>query len=146
MYYVDHAGGLHIDLHPGWQKLTGRDAMGYVRYRHDGGDFSRIDRQQRFLRALGDELLKKENLLRSPKLLFSMLSNVETNLSSKKALSLALTARAAHELGNVKMATLPGIDMHIDGIYYWRLNEEKLRAIVKEFVHGETNLATENLL
>jgi len=143
MYYIDHAGGLDINLQPGWQRLNGKEAMGYLRYRRDGGDFSRINRQQNFLRSLGDELIKKENILRSPKLFFSLLSNIETNLSSRQALGLALATRTAHELGNVKMATLPGTDMNIDGIYYWKIDEERLRTIVNSLVNGQGVLPAE---
>ncbi|MFH1361468.1 MAG: LCP family protein, partial [bacterium] len=72
MYYVDHAGGLYIDLQPGMQKLSGEKAMGYLRYRRDGGDFKRIARQQKFLRCLGNEILKKEHILSTPKLLLAL--------------------------------------------------------------------------
>ena len=120
MYYVDHAGGLYIDLKPGSQKLNGRQAMGYLRYRRDGGDMKRISRQQKFLQSLANELLKRENLLRSPRLFLTLLSYLNTNLSSKNTLSLSLGLRQAYEQGKVYMATLPGYDMMIDGIYYWK--------------------------
>ena len=39
-----------IDIDPGYQKLGGRDALDYVRYRHTDNDFVRAARQQSFLR------------------------------------------------------------------------------------------------
>jgi polyisoprenyl-teichoic acid--peptidoglycan teichoic acid transferase len=39
-----------IDVDPGYQKLMGRDALDYVRYRHTDNDFIRAARQQDFLR------------------------------------------------------------------------------------------------
>jgi polyisoprenyl-teichoic acid--peptidoglycan teichoic acid transferase len=39
-----------IDVDPGYQKLKGRDALDYVRYRHTDNDFIRAARQQDFLR------------------------------------------------------------------------------------------------
>ncbi|MBN2057931.1 MAG: LCP family protein [Candidatus Saganbacteria bacterium] len=136
MYYVDYAGGLYIDLQPGRQKLSGQQSMGYLRYRRDGGDFKRIARQQQFLQSLGNEMLKRDNLLRSPKLFLTLLSYLDTNLNSRQTLGLALAMRQAHELGQIHMTTLPGTDMMVDGIYYWKLDEDRLRGIVKRYFSG----------
>jgi LCP family protein required for cell wall assembly len=136
MYYVDYAGGLYIDLKPGLQKLSGKQAMGYLRYRRDGGDFKRIARQQKFLQALAAEMLKRDNLLRSPKLFLTLLSYVNSNLNSKETLGLAMGMRSAYEMGRVHMATLPGRDMMIDGIYYWKLDKDRLKNIIKKHIYG----------
>jgi polyisoprenyl-teichoic acid--peptidoglycan teichoic acid transferase len=53
-YYNDNTGGgeryAAIDVNPGYQKLKGKDALDYVRYRHTDNDFIRAARQQDFLR------------------------------------------------------------------------------------------------
>ncbi len=134
MYYVDYAGGLHIDLQPGNQRLTGRQAMGYLRYRRDGGDFKRISRQQRFLKSFADQMMAKDNLLRSPKIYLTLLSFLETNLNARETLGLALGVRQAVELGQIHMTTLPGTDMMVDGIYYWKLDQVRLKNIVEQFI------------
>jgi LCP family protein required for cell wall assembly len=41
-----------IDIDPGYQKLCGKDALAYVRYRHGDNDVVRGTRQQEFLRQL----------------------------------------------------------------------------------------------
>lgn len=46
-----------IDLPAGCQTLDGREALGYVRVRKIDDDLARIERQQRFLRALVDEVV-----------------------------------------------------------------------------------------
>jgi LCP family protein required for cell wall assembly len=54
-YYNDTAvtNYASIDLQPGYQRLDGRDALSFVRFRHDQtGDFGRIVRQQMFLREV----------------------------------------------------------------------------------------------
>ena len=131
MYYVDHAGGLFIDLKAGLQELSGKQAMGYLRYRTEGGDFARIGRQQKFLQALANEMLKRDNLLRSPKLFLTLLSYVNSNLTSRQAVGLSMGIRTAYELGRVQMTTLPGTDMMVDGIYYWKPDHERMKNIVK---------------
>jgi LCP family protein required for cell wall assembly len=40
-----------IDLHPGYQRLNGRQALDFVRYRHTDSDIYRIARQQRFIHS-----------------------------------------------------------------------------------------------
>jgi LCP family protein required for cell wall assembly len=134
MYYVDYAGDLFIDLQPGVQKLNGRQLMGYLRFRRDGGDFKRIDRQQKFLQSMGQEMMNRDNLLRSPKMFLDLLSYVDTNLNPKETLGLALLLRGAQELGNVQMATVPGSDAIIDGIYYLKVDDARLRDIVKQYI------------
>ena len=53
-YFNDNSQGgepyATIDVDPGYQKLRGRDALDYVRYRHTDNDFIRAARQQDFLR------------------------------------------------------------------------------------------------
>lgn len=137
MFYVDYAGDLHVDLQPGTQKLTGKQAMGFLRYRADGTDFTRISRQQRFLRALADEMLKRENLVRSPQMFLTLLSLVDTNLSPRQTLGLGLGLRSAYELGQVYMTTVPGTDLVVDGIYYLKPDEVILINTIRQLINGE---------
>ena len=78
------------------------------------------------------EMFKSENRLRSPKLFLTLLSYLDTNLSSKDTLGLCLGLRAAHESGQVSMATLPGYDMMVDGIYYWKPDEDRMKKFVNK--------------
>lgn len=136
MYYVDVAADLYIDLKPGQQKLSGKDIIGYLRYRADGGDFKRIARQQKFLTALASEMLKRHNLLRSPKLFFTLLSHVESNLNSRETIGLTLAMRSAFELGQIRMTTIPGRDLMVDGIYYWRPDKERTENIIEKYINS----------
>jgi len=45
-----------IDLKPGYQRLCGRGALDYVRFRHLDNDFVRASRQQEFLRQAKDQI------------------------------------------------------------------------------------------
>lgn len=137
MFYEDYAGDLHIDLQPGIQKLNGKQAMGYLRFRHTDNDFARIGRQQKFLRSLAAELMKRENILKSPQLFLSLLSCVETNLNSREILGLSLILRGAQETGQVYMTMVPGSDLMVDGIYYWKADEAALQRIVEQFILGK---------
>lgn len=62
--HVDHNGYLHLHLKPGFQKLDGAGALGFVRYRKStmnrGGDsdWARSGRQQQFLKAMAQQHLR----------------------------------------------------------------------------------------
>jgi LCP family protein required for cell wall assembly len=138
MYYVDYAGGLFVDLNPGVQKLNGREAVGYVRFRHDGdGDIGRIKRQQKFLNAVANELTRKGNILKSPGLILSMLSEIQTNMNFKQVLGMAMAVRGAYDLGRIEMASLPGKDVMIDDVYYWRPEWGATKSLVESFLKSE---------
>jgi LCP family protein required for cell wall assembly len=51
-YNPPGTGWASIDLHPGYQRLNGRQALDFVRYRHTDSDIYRLARQQRFVHAL----------------------------------------------------------------------------------------------
>jgi LCP family protein required for cell wall assembly len=71
-----------LDLKAGCQTLDGRQALGYVRTRHFpcdevAPDLRRIARQQQFLRAVINQLLEPEALVRLPGLVEPVLGNMK---------------------------------------------------------------------
>jgi LCP family protein required for cell wall assembly len=57
-YYYDGLDYENIKLAPGYQLLSGDAALDYVRFRHDQNtDFGRLERQQRFLRAMREQAM-----------------------------------------------------------------------------------------
>lgn len=133
MYYVDYAGGLYINLFPGVQTLSGKDAVAYVRFRQDGeGDFGRIRRQQQFLTSIANQLMHRKNLFKSPRLFLELIGKVNTTLNSREILGVALGVRSAYELGQVHMAQIPGDGMMIDGIYYYKTNTAELEILAEK--------------
>jgi polyisoprenyl-teichoic acid--peptidoglycan teichoic acid transferase len=130
MYYVDYAGGLFVDLYPGIQHLNGRQALGYVRFRHDAtGDIGRIVRQQKFVQALANRIITKKNVLSAPKVIISLLSNVNTNMQVRQILGMSLSMRQSFDMGGIKTTSLPGEPVMIDRIYYLRPDMEEVKQI-----------------
>lgn len=90
MKYSDKAGGLYIDLKKGTQRLGGEELLGYARFRKDAtGDIGRMARQQKVLRLLLQEMMKKENLSKLPKVAKLLEKNVRTDLSISQLVALA---------------------------------------------------------
>ncbi len=134
MYYVDYAGGLFVDLYPGPQILNGKKALGYLRFRADGeGDLGRVKRQQKFIGEFSRQLLKGKNLAKSPRIIFELLSNIDTNLNMREIAGFYFGLRQALDFKRAAMTSLPGKDFIVDGIYYWKPDPEAVKEIRKNF-------------
>lgn len=131
MRYTDRWGGLYINLKKGRQVLDGDKAMQYVRFRHDAlGDIARIERQQKFLKALTAKALSPVNLPKFPGVLDALMRNVDTDLSPKDLVCMAKFASRL-DMDRVKTATLPGTPETIGGISYWIPDYEKIQQVVQ---------------
>lgn len=137
MHYDDWAGGLHIHLSPGWNRLDGKAAHDYLRFRHDeAGDIGRIQRQQKFLEAVASQYMTPANLLKTPALLQVVRDHMRTDLTSEELLRLAswgkdLTPQA------VQMAMLPGHDAYVGGGWYWITEPAGTQRMVDHFLVGQ---------
>lgn len=130
MDYDDNAQDLHIHLAPGRQRLSGSEALGFVRYRSDGlGDISLVDpvnkvyegrlaRQQEFVQEIAAELLKPGNLWRLPRLIRVAFGSVETDMPLSRILAYAKAARELKVEG-LSVSLLPGEGQTVGGVSYW---------------------------
>jgi LCP family protein required for cell wall assembly len=75
-----------IDLQPGYQQVSGRGALSFVRYRHTDSDLYRIERQKIFMRALNERLASSFKLTAIPKLTKIVRDNVKIGKGGEKAL------------------------------------------------------------
>ncbi|MGB2874630.1 MAG: LCP family protein, partial [Gaiellaceae bacterium] len=61
-YYNKNVGGdtnyANIDLQPGYQLMTGKQALDFVRYRHTDSDLFRLARQQEFVKAMRQQVAR----------------------------------------------------------------------------------------
>src|SRR5207248_8587338 len=65
-YYNNYA---NINLQPGYQKLSGQQALDFVRFRHTDSDLYRNARQQLFIEAVKDRLSSGFSLFSIPELI-----------------------------------------------------------------------------
>jgi LCP family protein required for cell wall assembly len=147
MHYDDNWGKLHIHLARGAQHLDGEKAMEYIRFRKgnrrsrwaDGSDISRIQRQQKFVRALADRLMVVSNLPRLPQLVREAEGCVDTNLCHGDLIYLAGLAK---ELGSqqVRLETVPGRNALLEGVSYWLPDEDGLAEIVRDLFEDASAL------
>ncbi len=98
-----------IDLQPGLQRLNGRQALGFVRFRdYTYGDIGRTEAQQQFLKALAKEVLQPKTITKLPGMVSEVAASLaSTNLSVTDMAKLAAWA-PAFSSDAVCGQTLPG--------------------------------------
>lgn len=78
----DMSEKIGVTLTQGQQNLSGEELLGYARFRADeNGDFGRVERQQKVMEALKDEILSIGNLSNTPKFLGAAEGYIETDYS-----------------------------------------------------------------
>ncbi|MET3574873.1 LCP family protein [Bhargavaea ullalensis] len=82
-----------VTLLPGVHDLNGKELLGYARFRADReGDFGRVDRQQKVIAALKDEIVSPKTLTRLPKLAGAATGYVETDIGGMDGLQKVMRA------------------------------------------------------
>jgi LCP family protein required for cell wall assembly len=95
-YYNDYA---NINLQPGYQLLSGQQALDFVRFRHTDDDLHRNARQQQFVQALRAQISQNFSYTSIPSMIDSITKNIEVGegghpLSGEQVLSYAFFAKA----------------------------------------------------
>jgi len=143
MYHEDEPG-YGINLRAGVQRLDGAKAIQYVRYRgYVSGDIERTQHQQKFLMALGREMLQPGAILKLPALIPEVKRYVKTNLTIENMYQLAT---AAKKLEGAKMVaqTLPGVPVNIGDGSYWGVDPNEARRVLAKLYNGETLEVVQN--
>ncbi len=125
MYYYDpyDAGEVDnnglIDLKPGMQHMDGNVALEYVRFRHDElGDIGRIQRQQKFVKALLSDVATPSVITKIPTVLREANATFKTDIPVSEMLKLTTQINAAYKQG-LKTDMVSGTPVYIDDISYW---------------------------
>lgn len=139
MRYNDPYQDLHIDLRQGLQTLNGDQAVQYLRYR-DGSDITRIERQQKFIAALKDQLFSVGAIAKLPSLLGQVSDCIDTNMTAGDMLSYARMA-AKFSGVTIKPGVLPGDiatveDPGREPLSYWVLRPEETAKVADEVIWG----------
>lgn len=146
MRYRDEAQGLHIDLAPGLQRLDGRRALHYVRYRGGLGDVALVDpvyeryegrvvRQLKFVQALGKQVLQPQSLVQIPMLVTEFRRLVRTDMPLDRMISLSNALRNV-DPESIQTALVPGVGQTIGGASYWVSDPNRARQVVHQVLPG----------
>ncbi len=133
---VDLVGGVEIDVPevvaeginvaPGLQKLNGKQALDFVRFRKGylTGDIGRVEAQQNFMEQVISKMLTTKNLLRSPILINILYNQVDTNIPKSMIIS-KLFSVSKFSSDKFTKDMIPGYGDYIDGISYYLYDKEE---------------------
>lgn len=152
MKYDDPTQDLHIDIQPGRQVLDGKNAEGYVRFRHNNdmtvgyamGDLDRTEVQQEFIKAFINTVLQPSNIAKAPELINIAQENTETNVTVREALKY-VGDLSKIDTSNIISMTAPGVAKYIDGLSYFLLDTEEAKALIEsDFDLSATDVSTDD--
>ena len=140
--YFNDRGGPYgyakINLWPGYQKLTGRQALDYVRYRHTDSDLYRVARQQQFVKAFKGQVQESFAPIALPKVVNAVTNNVEvaqgggSSVDGRTVLSYALFAYGLPR-GRVFQSRIEGLE----GFAELTTDSENITRAVQTFTHPD---------
>ena len=140
-YFNDRGGPsgyARIDLQPGYQQLSGRQTLDYVRYRHTDSDLYRVARQQQFVKAFKGQVQESFAPIALPKVVNAVTNNVEVaqggghDVSGGTVLSYALFAYGLPR-GRVFQTRIEGLQ----GVYDLTTDSENIAKAVTTFTHPD---------
>ncbi|WP_019244033.1 MULTISPECIES: LCP family protein [Bacillus] len=136
--------GIWQTLHPGVQRLNGKQLLGYSRFRKDAeSDFGRTERQHEVLQAITDEIVSVKGMMKMPQMIGSVQPFITTNIKTGTLLSVLASFFSSDD------HTIEKLRIPIDGAYenitlddQWRsqvldIDIEKNKEALHEFLNSE---------
>ena len=140
-YFNDRGGPFgyaKINLKPGYQQLTGRQTLDYVRYRHTDSDLYRVARQQQFVKAFKGQIQESFAPIALPKVVNAITNNVEVaqgggvDVDGRTVLSYALFAYGLPR-GRVFQTRIEGLE----GVSDLTTDSENVTKAISTFTHPD---------
>ncbi len=124
MKYQDNAGDVNIDLQPGVQHLNGAQLLDYARFRADAqSDFGRVERQQKVITRLKEEMLSLTKIHKLPKAIGMITSYVNTDMTKSEIGGYGTKFITNHD-DNIQKLRIP-----VEGSY-WNKRYEGVGAVL----------------
>jgi LCP family protein required for cell wall assembly len=142
-YFNDNSSGgeryAAIDLHAGYQKLFGRDALSFVRYRHTDSDLYRNARQQEFVKAVKQQVSGLGALWELRGVVNTVTSHVKIGVGGGAPLqfdTVLAYAKLAYELpsGNLFQVRLAPERLGENSFFQLIASDDEIDRIVDEFM------------
>ena len=139
MKYEDPAQNLYIDLKEGFQKLDGKKAEQFVRFRSGWAtaDIGRTDAQKLFITAFMKKFVNSINLETVTQICTQMIKHVNTNLTLKEYIYFAEKVLSI-DLDKLTMLTLPGSSVReyeTRGTWYYVLSKTAMLDAINTYIN-----------
>ena len=131
-----------IDLQPGYQKLSGSDALDFVRFRHTDSDLYRVVRQQEFVKAFKQQVSSTWTLLQLPGIVNAITENVEVAKGGRQEIEPGEVRGYAKLLYELPAGNFQQVQMeNVTGYNELSVPEEELQAAIDRFVNPDVDAA-----
>ncbi len=142
MYYTDEAQGLSIDLKPGTYRLSGKEAVGFARYRkgYVTGDLGRLDAQKILLSSMLSEL-KKADAMKLIRLVPTLFRDVSTDMTFAEIAETGMLVADRKGSLSLRFLTLPGEATRYygeSGNWYFQLNKKNAQLVLSRYFLGNS--------
>ena len=148
MNYDDPYQNLSIHLKPGYQLLTGEQAIGVVRYRkgYTNQDIGRISSQQNFLMAAAKQILENKNKISIADITTIFLKYVNTNLDNGQCIWFGKEMMKM-DIENIVFHTMPGkYDDTVHGVSYVTIEVVEWLEMINTYINPfDVNIEAGNL-
>lgn len=126
-----------IDLEAGYQLVRGKQALNFVRFRHDqNGDFTRMQRQQLFLKEVQRQSDRwSSDWAKVLRLIKAITAETKSNLSSLEKIQPLVELAFRVNTSKVYQAHLEGAMPMIDGVSYVTATETEIADAVHQFTN-----------
>lgn len=135
----DMSEEIGVELKQGIHKLSGKELLGYARFRKDEeGDFGRVRRQQVVIEALSEEMTSPRNLHRLPKFAGALNGYIQTDIDSTEKLGFLLDAATGGK-PEIERLTIPREGEYSYNSYSHagsviEINKEAAQTAISEFL------------
>ena len=130
LYDMKPEENLYLNLQPGHHTLDGEQALAYVRSREQGGDLSRMERQQQVLIALKQKFTVRNMVSQIPSIYATVRKAVDTDIGIFDAVALARQGYSMN-FDNISVLTLrPRVHFEggwAQGMQVWLPDWERIR-------------------
>jgi hypothetical protein len=133
-----------LDVVPGCQKLDRFQGFAYVRASsavRAGADFARIGRQQQFMRAVIDQMLKPAQIAKAPGLVAPVLASLHRGQTSCRVTCLSRQPDARAQYGSGGIPGVPATFGMENGLSVLHMDPSAERCGVDEARHGRRHAA-----
>src|ERR671919_436299 len=133
-----------IDLQPGYQKLSGGDALDFVRFRHTDSDLYRVVRQQEFVKAFKQQVSSTWTLLQLPGIVNAITENVEVAKGGRQEIEPGEVRGYAKLLYELPAGNFQQVQMeNVTGYNELSVPEEELQAAIDRFMSPDVGAAAD---
>ena len=126
-------------MQPGFQRLNGLQTMSFARIRKLDSDFVRVQRQQRVILAIYDQL-RTLDMMTLTRIITAYIGQVGTNVTLARAASLVGSVLAAGEVERLSLR-VPVDGAHsrrtFNDTYYVVPKLDKCQTAIREFLYGQ---------